>query len=142
MEGSGVKFYLFTTSTEGNGTKLVKIQETKYDINSEYPVKILCHGWMDNKKSYWYKSTVEEYIKLGNNNVITVHWGKFARSCYGKSVNNVPNVGYMIAYLILHISENYQIPLKKFHILGHSLGSHIAGFAGKRYKTQLKKITS
>lgn len=31
------------------------------------------------------------------------------------------------------------IPLKKFHILGHSLGAHVAGFAGKEVFRRLGK---
>ncbi|XP_071050523.1 pancreatic lipase-related protein 2-like [Onthophagus taurus] len=130
-EENGVKFYLYTGNGDKKGTKLLKVKTKNYKINPEYPVKILCHGWMDDKKSYWYQPTIQEYLKRGNVNIITVHWGKFAKGLFGKAVKSVKMVGFSIAMLISDISLKYRIHFEKFHIIGHSLGSHIAGFAGK-----------
>lgn len=42
--------------------------------------------------------------------------------------------GYYVAAVIAKIHKEKNIPLAKFHFIGHSLGSHVAGFTGKKVK--------
>ena len=41
-------------------------------------------------------------------------------------------VGLEVANLIVVLVEEHQAEAKDFHIIGHSLGAHIAGYAGER----------
>lgn len=88
---------------------------------------------MDDYKSYWYKPTVNEYLKKGSVNVITVSWGKHAKTLiYRNSVRAVRHVGQFVGDMIMEVSSKYNIPIENFHLIGHSLGAHVSGFAGKR----------
>jgi hypothetical protein len=65
-------------------------------------------------------------------NVILVDWSKGNGFPYTKATANTQIVGAEIALLIKYMIENYGAKATDFHIIGHSLGSHIAGFAGER----------
>lgn len=87
---------------------------------------------MDDYGSYWYKPTVNEYLKKSNVDVITVSWGKHAKYIYyPNSVRAVQAVSQHIADTVLEVFEKYAVPIENFHLIGHSLGAHIAGFVGK-----------
>ncbi|XP_071050537.1 phospholipase A1 member A-like isoform X2 [Onthophagus taurus] len=124
---NNIKFYGHSSS------KAVKIKEIEdFKINETQPIKILIHGWMDNKDSFWFEPTVNEYLKKGNVNVITVDWGKHARGFFTLAVKSVKNVGNHVGDFITELAEKYSLPFEQFHLIGHSLGAHISGFAGKR----------
>ncbi len=49
-----------------------------------------------------------------------------------QAVANTRLVGAQIAYLIEVLNDVTGIPTKSVHIIGHSLGAHVAGYVGKR----------
>lgn len=63
-------------------------------------------------------------------NVIVVDWKKGANSLYTSASKNVHKVGPYIAELVDWLIE-YGTPAKSFHLMGHSLGAHIMGVAGR-----------
>ena len=94
-------------------------------------MKILSHGWMDNINSRWYAPLTSQYLIKGNANVIAMDWSKYANGGYLSAVNAVPAIGDDVATTIVSLSETFNIPLSKFHLIGHSLGAHIFGFTGE-----------
>jgi hypothetical protein len=121
-------------------------QTTAITINDEYtlpeqdrslPLKMLMHGYSSNVTSPWYKETKREYFRRGPHNVIYVDWSIAANKSFPVSAANIKPVGEYIADFIL----NLRVPLENVHIIGHSLGSHLAGFVGKNiYWKTGKKI--
>ncbi|KAI4461548.1 lipase [Holotrichia oblita] len=115
--------YSYKPISSGNYTNLY-LDPTK-------DVKIICHGWIDSVSTTWYTDAKDQYALRGRTNVIGVDWSSHSVSLYSLAVRRVQSVGYYVALLIADMSANFGIPLSKFHIIGHSLGSHIAGFAGQ-----------
>lgn len=124
-----VKFYL--SNSQYSYHHLKSDENGLVDFDPSKDVKIICHGWVDSIDSSWYAPTKTEYIKRGKTNVIAVDWSEHANGLYSAAVDSVEEVGAYIALFVLDLHESYGIPLSKFHLIGHSLGAHIAGFAGK-----------
>lgn len=71
---------------------------------------------------------------LCKHNVIAVDWRKGSRiRWYPQAVSNTMMVGATIARLIKQLIRLYNITEEDFTVVGHSLGSHVSGFAGKHF---------
>ncbi|XP_059168285.1 inactive pancreatic lipase-related protein 1-like [Physella acuta] len=74
----------------------------------------------------------DELLKQGDYNVILVDWSGGNKPPYTQATANTRVVGAQIAQLINQISAIFSTPAKNFHVIGHSLGAHISGYAGER----------
>jgi pancreatic triacylglycerol lipase len=61
-----------------------------------------------------------------------VDWSKGNGFPYTQASANTQVVGAEIALFIKYMIKNYGVKAADFHIIGHSLGSHVAGYAGKQ----------
>ncbi|ESO97125.1 hypothetical protein LOTGIDRAFT_226820 [Lottia gigantea] len=94
---------------------------------------LIVHGYTDNGKTNWIKTMTAELLKKEDANVIAVDWQTGAAQVnYFQAAANTRVVGAVAAQLIKDVHSVGQTPYSKFHIIGHSLGSHIAGYAGER----------
>ncbi|KYB25493.1 phospholipase A1 isoform X1 [Tribolium castaneum] len=133
---SDVFYYLFKSAT----------QTTAITINEDYslpedernlPMKILMHGYTSNVTSPWYKQMKQEYFQKGPHNIIYVDWSIASNKSFAVSAANIKPVGEFIADLIVSL----RVPVENVHLIGHSLGSHLAGFVGKNiYSKTGKKV--
>ncbi|XP_060583397.1 pancreatic lipase-related protein 2-like [Ruditapes philippinarum] len=97
----------------------------KYD--PELPLKIVVHGFQQNSKNKWISDVVTALLKKEEMTIITVDWGQGADLPYLQAVANSRLVAAKISRLI----KIMEIPPKKIHIIGYSLGAHIAGYVGE-----------
>ncbi|KAG7154672.1 Pancreatic triacylglycerol lipase-like 1 [Homarus americanus] len=65
-------------------------------------------------------------------NVVTVDWSGGSRALYSQATANTRVVGLEVAHFINWLKDNALLDPKDVHIIGHSLGSHTAGYAGER----------
>ncbi len=64
-------------------------------------------------------------------NVITVDWSESASwKAYPLPAYMTGQVGTIVARLIDNFVEQRMVTLARVHIIGHSLGSHVAGASG------------
>ena len=66
--------------------------------------------------------------------MIKVAWGPGAHEIYPKSVANTRVVGAVVAHFLTSLKDEYNVSMTRVHLLGHSLGAHIAGYVGSRVK--------
>ena len=122
-----VFFHLFTGETD-TGIYLDENNVNHFQINTHLPTKFLIHGWLSNETTYWYRPYRDEVLKTGNHNIFFIDWSKAGSKSYEVSAANTKPAGNFIGDFIVASG----IDLNKVHIIGHSLGSHVAGFTGKR----------
>ena len=124
----GTKFFLYTR----NGEEQIYADGL---ANSAYlqkrETKFLIHGYMGNING-WVVDTANLLLDLADFNVIAVDWSRGAKHIiYHRSVANTRLVGAQIGFMVNALQETYQILPSDVHIIGHSLGAQIAGYAGK-----------
>jgi len=101
-------------------------------INQTLETISLVHGWLDAYNTTWLLEMADNYHQNGDVNVIIVDWSIYADSLdYAYSASAVQSVGYDIANFILEITNGDVALLGRHHLVGHSLGAHVIGFAGK-----------
>ncbi|KAG8182873.1 hypothetical protein JTE90_024616 [Oedothorax gibbosus] len=137
------RFYLFTPeSPSGDGQRLDGDDPRGLrHFNPKLETKVIIHGFLDKVKiANWMHEMKDEFLMLDNFNVIVVDWSFGNFIPYTKAAANTEPVGEEIARLLISLIEQYGAKPEKFHLIGHSLGSHVAGYVGERVKG-LKRIS-
>lgn len=105
------------------------------------PTKFIVHGFVDNTDfGNWMQDMASELLHEGDYNVVIVNWLFGSINLYGQATANTRVVGAMIAQLINFLQNATGAQPENMHIIGHSLGAHIAGYAGERLR-YLGRIT-
>lgn len=73
-------------------------------------------------------------LKVEDLNVIVVDWSRKNGFPYTQATANTQIVGAEIARIVNIYAQKFDLNPNRVHIIGHSLGSHIAGYAGERIK--------
>ncbi|XP_014664199.1 PREDICTED: LOW QUALITY PROTEIN: inactive pancreatic lipase-related protein 1-like [Priapulus caudatus] len=139
-EEIGTDFWLYTRRNP--------VEYQIMDVNMEHsisasywdklnPTKILVHGFQSSGTSQWLQDMRDKLLLDDDYNVIVVDWKEGASAGllhidYSQSVANTRVVGAQIAQLVHLLTGSYGASASDFHIIGHSLGAHIGGYAGER----------
>ena len=94
--------------------------------------KFLIHGFIDHGNMDWVKEFSQELLDYGDYNVFRVDWGGGSRALYADAVANTRVVGLEIGYLVNWMVEKFGMDPAKVHLIGHSLGAQISGYAGEK----------
>ncbi|XP_055844343.1 phospholipase A1-like [Episyrphus balteatus] len=130
-----VKFYLYTQKNPDDPQEIFIGNETSLsesNFNSNDETRFIIHGWQNDFTSDVNVEVRSALLDVMDCNVISVDWSQKAISInYMKSKHNVPKVGEKVAEMIDFLANEGQMSLDKLRLIGHSLGAHVAGFAGK-----------
>lgn len=130
---------------ERQGKELTTVQAVQKEFRGFDKRKwtvFLVHGWMGSEKGAEMIMLREGFNKYLDFNVITVDWSDMARNIiYLEASSRTEDAGRGIAELIEFMVSNMGLSYNKVHIIGHSLGAHTAGYAGKFTKGRVARIT-
>ncbi|XP_025412549.1 lipase member H-like isoform X2 [Sipha flava] len=108
------------------------------------PLKVIIHGWLDStKQTNGVFNIKTAYVNTGGFNVLTVDWGAISANInYPMSVLMTSEIGSMLAKVLANIVRLRIVEPKDIHLIGHSLGAHIAGACGSSFGTnKIGRIT-
>ncbi|KAG7230797.1 hypothetical protein INR49_019611 [Caranx melampygus] len=113
------------------------------NFNSTSKTFLVIHGWtLSGMFEGWVAKLVSAlYEREQTANVIVVDWLTSAQNHYVVAAQNTKAVGYEVARFIDWIEETTNMPLENLHLIGYSLGAHVAGFAGSHATNKVGRIT-
>ncbi|XP_046477924.1 uncharacterized protein [Neodiprion pinetum] len=96
-------------------------------IDSELPTKVIVHGFGSSCDHVWVYEMRSALMSVHECNIVCVDWGPgSAVPNYVRAAANTRLVGRQLAKLVRQLN----VPLERVHLIGFSLGAHVAGFAG------------
>ncbi|GFU26377.1 hypothetical protein NPIL_31891 [Nephila pilipes] len=132
---TSIQYLLFTPN---NTRKPCFIEPTIENINKcafnpKYRTKFLIHGFTTQlKPGNLFEQIKDRLLALSKYNIIIVNWTRYNQSPYMLAASNAYAVGFRVGEMIKFLVENTGINPNTIHLIGHSLGSHISGVAGKQ----------
>ncbi|KAM9508422.1 endothelial lipase isoform 1-T1 [Guaruba guarouba] len=117
------------------------LEDCRFNVTAK--TFFIIHGWtMSGMFETWLGSLVSALQKREKDaNVVVVDWLSLAHQLYTDAVNNTQIVGKSIARLLDWLQENPLFQLENVHLIGYSLGAHVAGFAGNHVHGRIGRIT-
>lgn len=113
------------------------------NFNPETQTFIVIHGWtVTGMFESWVPKLVSAlYDRVPTANVIVVDWLSRANQHYPTSAAYTKLVGRDVAKFVTWIQNELQLPWDRVHLLGYSLGAHVAGIAGDLTNHKISQIT-
>ncbi|XP_078416108.1 phospholipase A1 member A isoform X1 [Cetorhinus maximus] len=111
------------------------------NFNGSLPTKLILHGYrMTGSKPSWVDTLAKELISAMDVNVVIVDWIIGSTAVYHSAVQNSALLGFKISTLIANFIAHGSTK-DSFHLIGISLGAHVAGIVGHIFKGKLGRIT-
>ncbi|XP_058839266.1 pancreatic triacylglycerol lipase-like [Topomyia yanbarensis] len=139
-----IVFRLFTRSNPNNGQVLfwndpASVQNSNF--NPAHPTRFTIHGWNGDGTSGLNSNIRNNYFAVGDFNVISVDWGAGAQTInYISARNRVLAVGEIVSRMINTLVSASGASRNSVSVIGHSLGAHAAGNAGKFQGGQIQSV--
>ncbi|XP_067293358.1 hepatic triacylglycerol lipase [Pseudorasbora parva] len=108
--------------------------------NRSLPLVLIIHGWtMNGLMEKWIFNLASALkVRLGRVNVLISDWRNLALQPYPIAAKNSRQVGQDVAALLKWLEEAAQLSMDQVHLIGYSLGAHVAGFAGSHFRGRRK----
>ncbi|XP_055859354.1 phospholipase A1-like [Episyrphus balteatus] len=132
-----VDFHLYTRKNPKRSQKIsAKNPKSlmKSNFNSDNPTRIIIHGWYNSYKSDVNTEIRKAFLEVMDCNVISVDWSRLLNYLtlnYIGATFQVPKVAVKVAKMIDFLVDEGNMSLDDLHVIGHSLGAHVSGIAGR-----------
>jgi len=159
ISGREIQFYLYTKSNPSTPVEIWTdpqvLARTFFDTRA--PVKIICHGFLSSYRKGPGKAITPMYLRqLYNVNVIVIDWSSLS-GIFTKSLRKIDNLKENIYFPPARYTETVGrataamvdflimrgVSIKNIHLIGHSLGAHAMGWAGRSIRVgKVPRITA
>lgn len=130
-----VNFRLYTRDRPYQETSLLthfydSLKASSFDAKK--PTKLLIHGYMRGHDSSINDNLRSAYLRNHDVNIIVASWGSGSKTiCYNWAAQRVDQVGNLVGEFLDFLLGDDEKAWNALTIVGHSLGAHVAGFAGR-----------
>ncbi|XP_013189402.2 uncharacterized protein LOC106134007 [Amyelois transitella] len=110
-------------------------------FDSSRPTRVIVHGFGSSCDNVWVYEMRSALMAVEECNVVCVDWeGGASMPNYLRAAANTRLVGKQLAMLLEGLSTHIDLRYEDVHLIGFSLGAHVAGFAGSELKN-ISRIT-
>nr|XP_054766050.1 pancreatic triacylglycerol lipase-like [Lytechinus pictus] len=134
LEEINLHFYLYTRRTRDTPYELFwndveNIRSSNFDPLKK--TKIVTHGFLGNYSEPIYADIKDAFIAREDVNFILLDWRDGAVTLYPRAMQNARVVARQLSLLIKALNREFGAYYKDVHIMGYSLGGHVAGYVGQ-----------
>ncbi|XP_030628259.1 pancreatic triacylglycerol lipase-like [Chanos chanos] len=133
-EQINTRFLLFTKQNP-NAYQQIRADPNIVSASNYSPARktrFIIHGFIDKGDENWLLDMCSLMLTVEDVNCICVDWKGGSRTLYTQAANNIRVVGAQIAELVTLFQTSFGQKPENVHVIGHSLGAHCAGEAGRR----------
>lgn len=98
-------------------------------------IKVLIHGYIASRYHTSIEPIKQAYLSAGNVNLIIVDWSQASYQMYDVSRALTSQVAKRVTEILENFLQQNNISSDLVHLIGHSLGAHIAGNVGRTLST-------
>ncbi|KAJ3592726.1 hypothetical protein NHX12_007853 [Muraenolepis orangiensis] len=109
---------------------------TFLEYKERHPLQVQVLG----SRPAWVENLARAVLRAEDSNVLVVDWVYGASFAYNLVVDIYKEVALQISILINKL-QNQGCQLESFHLIGVSLGAHVAGFVGTIFEGKIGRIT-
>ncbi|KAM9710232.1 phospholipase A1 member A isoform 2-T2 [Menidia menidia] len=110
-------------------------------FNTSHPTKVIIHGYRAlGSRPSWVRDLARALLGAQEANVLVVDWVYVASFAYNLVVEHYREVALQISVVINQLQKHGCKP-ESFHLIGVSLGAHVAGFVGTLFEGKIGRIT-
>ncbi|KAK0094963.1 hypothetical protein PV326_009558 [Microctonus aethiopoides] len=139
-----ITFHLFTRLNRETAyiLKIDDVDNLKASpFNSAWPTKYIVHGWTNDVEMPWVVKIRQYYLEVADYNVIAVDYSPISKLDYLTAIRYVPSVGKIIGEMLKFLNSEIGMSFSDVHMVGHSLGAQVSGFAGAEVSGDIDRIT-
>ncbi|XP_062987645.1 pancreatic lipase-related protein 2-like [Elgaria multicarinata webbii] len=136
-------FFLYTRENPTHSQVISALHPSTIRVSNFRTKRITCfiiHGYAPGYRYHHIVEMCKLLLIKEDINCIVINWEGGSNNSYTTAVQNVRIVGAELAYFLDYLETTYGYPPSNVHIIGHSLGAHAGGEAGRR-KRGLGRIT-
>ncbi|XP_041761987.1 pancreatic lipase-related protein 3-like [Anopheles merus] len=134
-EPANISFHLFTRQNPTISQRLVPtVQSVESSFfNGSRPTRVIVHGFCNCQHSDFCQSVKDALLYANDVNIISIDWSDTAGLLdYILLRLRLDQVAASLAGFVDFLHNTTNLDLSQLHLVGHSLGAHLAGLSGKR----------
>ncbi|KAH8302125.1 hypothetical protein KR044_003033 [Drosophila immigrans] len=121
-------------------SELMPVQQVE-NLSTVSSLQLIVHGFLASRSHSSIMPLRNAYTAQGFEHVLIADWSPAANLDYASSRRAVAKVASVLAKQLQQFLEQHSVALEAVHILGHSLGAHVAGCIGQHFNGTLGRIT-
>uniref|UniRef100_H0X5G5 Triacylglycerol lipase n=1 Tax=Otolemur garnettii TaxID=30611 RepID=H0X5G5_OTOGA len=111
------------------------------NFKTDRKTRFIIHGFIDKGEEGWLADICKKLFQVESVNCLCVDWKSGSRTGYTQASQNIRIVGAEVAYFVEVLQSSFGYSPSDIHIIGHSLGAHAAGEAGRRLNGTIARIS-
>ncbi|KAJ8917669.1 hypothetical protein NQ315_005116 [Exocentrus adspersus] len=128
-----VTFTLYTRDNRNDGFQLKGYKDLPKNFDKTKKTVFVTHGWMSSGKADTCITIKDGYLNKSDANVFIMDWSPIAGNIfYVIPMLKTKEVGQYYSNILNYLINDLGVDPRDLHLVGHSLGAHISGFAARR----------